>query len=69
MSLETDIEELQIQVAFQENLVTQLNEIVTRQDGQILLMQRQLELLSEKLKRVDQGGLGDMKADEPPPHY
>lgn len=66
--LQQQLEDLQFQVAYQENTITELNDIVTRQDGELRLLQRQLELISAKLKTVDSGG--DKTIDnEVPPHY
>jgi len=63
--------DLQTKFSFQEDLLQQLNEVVTRQAQQIDNLQRQLQLLQE---RQQEQGAGDhqltaAEADETPPHY
>ena len=62
--------ELQTQVAFQEDTVSVLNNAVTAQQKEILVLREQLELLKQRqdetIAQVDQAGL---VVDEKPPHY
>ncbi len=63
--------ELQSQLAFQEDTVSALNDAVARQQQEILLLRRQLELL--KARQDEQaarfGPDGTPEADAKPPHY
>lgn len=64
------VEELEIRLAFQEDMLTELNSILSRQDAEIIKLREQVKTLSEKhldlQYRVDQGGEA---GDERPPHY
>jgi SlyX protein len=64
------VEELEIRLAFQEDMLSELNNILSRQDGELIRLREQLRALSEKhvdlQYRVDQGG---ESAEERPPHY
>lgn len=69
--LQSRIDELESQLAFQDELYTQLNQVVARQDRDIERLKTRLEALAEKLS-----GLGEMvspgaadPSDEVPPHY
>ena len=43
--------ELQTRIAYQEDTITQLNNVVTKQDADILQLQQQMRLLA---KRIDE---------------
>ncbi|MDX1491990.1 MAG: SlyX family protein [Pseudohongiellaceae bacterium] len=65
--------ELQSQFAFQEDMLTTLNDIVARQQRQIDALQRELLIHSDKISSVmehiaDKKG-GAAIEDERPPHY
>ena len=63
------IEELESQLAFQDELIESLNSTVARQDGEILELKRQFSLLSERLKEIGDASPGAAPQDEIPPHY
>jgi SlyX protein len=63
------VEELESQVAFQEELHDSLNTTVARQDGEILALKRQLLPLSERIKEFGEAVPGAGPQDETPPHY
>ena len=65
------LQELESQMAFQDQLHGQLNDIVARQDREISELKRQLIALSRRLKEVGESLPGDVAgpADETPPHY
>lgn len=61
------IEELEIKIAFQEDLLTKLDQTVAAQQQQILKLESKVKLLIERLTELNQGQQqGD---EEPPPHY
>lgn len=63
------IEDLQIRIAFLEQSVDEMNEIVTNQQSQINLLERAVKHLSS---RLDQSGSNNIRSPEdetPPPHY
>lgn len=66
------LHELQSQLAFQEDTITSLNDALARQQRELILFRRQLELLkqqqdeqAEKLEELP----GGPPAGERPPHY
>jgi len=71
-SLETlvkRIEELETQMAFQDDIHESLNAIVAKQDGEILELKRQFSMLSDRLKDMGDAAGGAQAQDETPPHY
>ena len=70
-ALKTRIEELESQLAFQEDALEQFNAIVTRQQGQIDDLTGQVKYLRDQLLEAA-SGLQDVQSDpahEKPPHY
>ena len=63
------IEELESQLAFQDEAHDKLNSIVVRQDREILELKRQLVLLNERIKEFGEAIPGAGPQDETPPHY
>lgn len=68
-SLSKRIEELEHQVAFQDELHETLNTIVARQDGEIRELKQQFSLLNERVKEYSDALPGAGPQDETPPHY
>ncbi len=66
---ETDkrFEELEIKVAFQEDLIQQLDAALISQQNQISQLQNQLKALRMEFKNLE-GQLPD-SPEPPPPHY
>ena len=63
------IEDLQSRIAFQEDMITKLNDIVASQELELNSIQKQLRLI---YKKVDQLALDDDLPEstiEKPPHY
>ncbi|GGY63802.1 protein SlyX [Cellvibrio zantedeschiae] len=63
--------ELQTRIAYQEDTIQQLNQVITKQDADILQLQHQMRLLA---KRIDELSLaqqdgGEEITNERPPHY
>ncbi len=63
------VEELESQVAFQDELNASLNTIVAKQDREIMLLQQQLSLLAKRLQEFGEALPGGGQQDETPPHY
>ena len=65
--------DLQAQFAFQEDLLSSLNDIVAKQQRQIDALQRELLLHNDKISSVmdhiSQNKTGAVLEDERPPHY
>lgn len=71
--IEQQIVELQTQLAYQDDVVQALNNIVGQQQLDILSLQGQMRSLLEELKvllsELDQGGPNRLSENERPPHY
>lgn len=70
--LQDQMIELQTRVTFQEDILQQLNQVVTLQDQDIRQLQQQLKLLAKRLDDLlynnqDQGV--EKAENERPPHY
>jgi len=63
------IDELESQVAFQDQLIDSLNTTVAKQDREFLELGHQLSRLSERLKEIGESSPGTAPQDETPPHY
>ncbi|MDD3763364.1 MAG: SlyX family protein [Nevskiales bacterium] len=69
MTDEDRLIELETKLAYQEETVRVLNEIVTRQQMQIAALERLGRQLSERMLRLGEGVAKGSLADEVPPHY
>lgn len=69
--IEQQLEDLQSQVAFQDDTIEQLNKIITKQDGIIRKMEERFLLIGEKIQDMESQmpNKGFNPADELPPHY
>jgi len=63
--------ELQTRIAFQEDSINQLNQVITKQDADILQLQHQMRLLAKRIDELSlvQAGGGEEITNERPPHY
>ena len=68
-SLAKRVEELETQMAFQDDTHESLNATVAKQDGEILDLKRQFSMLSDRLKDMGDAAGGAQQQDETPPHY
>jgi SlyX protein len=63
------IDELESQVAFQDEIIESLNSTVAKQDRELLELKHQLSRLSERIKEIGDASSGEAPQDETPPHY
>jgi SlyX protein len=63
------IDELESQLAFQDELIESLNTTVARQDHEMLELRHHFNRLSERLKEFGEVAPGAVPQDETPPHY
>jgi SlyX protein len=68
-SLAGRVEELESQLAFQDELIESLNTTVAKQDAEIRELKRHFSLLSERLKDIGEASSSGQAQDEIPPHY
>lgn len=70
-NLNEELIDLQTRIAYQEDTINQLNEMVAKQDADILQLQQQMRLLAKRLDELSfsQGDGVEDVANERPPHY
>lgn len=70
--LESQIEDLQTKLTFQEDTIQTLNDMVAKQQQDIQQLQAQVDFLMRELQAVmviNQGNLKEKLVEERPPHY
>jgi SlyX protein len=68
---EEQLIDLQTRVAYQEDTLTQLNDVITRQDAELVQLKQQLRLMAQRLDELSSNPAqadGEV-VDEHPPHY
>jgi SlyX protein len=66
--IEERFENLEIKIAYMEELVDSLNQVVSEQQLQIMRLNRTCELLNEKILALNET-TGQTMEPEIPPHY
>lgn len=64
--MQSELVEVQVKVTHLENLVAELNEVVTRQSEEVSALTRRLVQVETQLRASIDRELGD---EPPPPHY
>lgn len=67
--LESRVNDLECQLAFQEQTIEELNEALSKQQLLITKMQDQMKYVVGKVKNIDGSNLADASEETPPPHY
>ncbi|MGF1743261.1 SlyX family protein [Vibrio profundum] len=67
--LEGRINDLECQLAFQEQTIDSLNNALSEQQLLISKMQTQMQFLVGKIKTIDSSPMADESEETPPPHY
>ncbi|WP_017444323.1 SlyX family protein [Gayadomonas joobiniege] len=68
-TLSIKIDDLEAQLAFQEDTIQALNQALVSQQKQISLLNKQLELIAKKLQDAQPEALMPQAMEPPPPHY
>lgn len=65
------LDELESRLAFQDQLLEELNQVVSRQDGEILRLKNELKILKGRVQELNAAMPGQTfnPDDEVPPHY
>ena len=63
------IDELESRIAFQDDLIESLNEVVTRQDRDLAMLTLRLQELASKLNEIGDAAASPSPDSEVPPHY
>ncbi|OLQ86017.1 SlyX protein [Vibrio ponticus] len=69
IELENRINDLECQIAFQEQTIDSLNDALSQQQLLITKMQDQMKYVVGKMKNMDSSNLADPSEETPPPHY
>lgn len=67
--METRLNELETKVAFQDDLVEELNRVVAAQQQQIDLLRQQVQLLYDHVRSLSPSDIALPTEEERPPHY
>lgn len=67
--LENRITELEMKVAFQEQLLEELNQALVQQQFDMDRIQLQLRYMANKLKDFQPSNIASQAEETPPPHY
>ena len=66
---EERFEKLEVRLAYQDQLLAELNDVVTRQQTMITELERRYELLVERFRALRDERSGADDGFEVPPHY
>ena len=71
VDIHEELIELQTRLAYQEDTIAQLNEVITKQDANITALQQQMRVLAKRVEELVAGQeYGESDAvSERPPHY
>jgi len=61
--------EIETKVAYQEHTISELNDVVYRQQQQIDQLERICKALTDRVQDIDETATADKGGDEKPPHY
>jgi SlyX protein len=67
--LENRLNDLECQLAFQEQTIEELNYALAQQQLLICKMQHQMKYMVGKMKNMETSNLADPAKEPPPPHY
>jgi len=68
-NLDEQITDLQMRIAFLENNVEEMNQVITQQQAQITLLERALKHINSRLDEVGNSAIKGADEETPPPHY
>lgn len=70
--IEEQLIDVQTRVAYQEDALAQLNDVITRQDAEIVQLKQQIRLLAQRLDELARDPAQGSEIEitnERPPHY
>jgi SlyX protein len=63
------IQDLEMRVAFQEDALEKLSDVIALQDKTIFDLRRAVQLLNEQIQKLDRQPSSSNTDEPPPPHY
>ncbi|KGK09442.1 SlyX family protein [Vibrio navarrensis] len=67
--LETRLNDLECQLAFQEQTIEELNDALAQQQLLLTKMQHQMKYMVGKMKNMETSNMAEPAKEPPPPHY
>jgi len=67
--MENKIIDLQSKLAFQDEAIHELNEVITDQQSQLDQLREQIRILELRIANVTQASVSPAEKEPPPPHY
>lgn len=67
--MDSRITDLEIKLAHQENLISQLNEMMYRQNELISHLNKRISKLESQLQEISTAQIKPLSEESPPPHY
>ena len=61
--------DLETRLAHQEHLLLELNEVITKQQENIMRLEKLCDSIIERVRSLGEEFKGDANVDEKPPHY
>ena len=61
--------DLETKLAHQEHLLLELNEVITKQQENIMRLEKLCDSIIERVRSLSEAFPGDANVDEKPPHY
>ncbi len=61
--------DLETRLAHQEHLLLELNEVITKQQENIMRLEKLCDSIIERVRSLGEALPGDASVDEKPPHY
>lgn len=66
---ERRFENLEVRLAYQDQMLAELNDVVTDQQARIMQLEELVEALRERILAIGENNAADGDSDEKPPHY
>ncbi|SJL85198.1 SlyX family protein [Vibrio palustris] len=69
IKLQQRVDDLECQLSFQEQTISELNDALSQQQFLIAEMKDQMKFVVGKIKAIGSNELADQSEETPPPHY
>lgn len=66
---EDRFENLEVRLAYQDQMLNELNDVVTDQQARIMQLEQLVKALTERLQAMSDAAPAATAAEEKPPHY
>jgi len=67
--LQQRIDDLESQLAFQEDTISQLNQEVSAHTESMMRLQAQVKYLADRIRSMQPSNIASQAEETPPPHY